>query len=186
MARKKKISSWKKKRPFEVFAPESFNNKSLGQSVAAEAKILIGRTLTISAKDLTEDRTKQHFDLTFIITDVEGDNAKTKLKKFAVSPSFLKSKIRKRMTKIDYVSDATFKGERSRVKILIAAGKKVSRGQKKNINDRITEILGGHSENRADEIIQMAVYGKLGTEIFHGIKNIGQVHRVEVHEIKIL
>ncbi|MFH1788735.1 MAG: hypothetical protein ABH834_05100 [Candidatus Altiarchaeota archaeon] len=186
MARKKKISSWKQKKAFDVVAPESFNNQFLGQSVAAEAKNLLGRTITVSAKDLTEDRTKQQFNITFEITDVEGDTAKTKFKRFEVASGYMRSKVRKRMSKVDYRSDITVGEDKARVKIMISAGRRVSKEQKKQLSEKIRGILDSHKNSKAEDVVQMVVFGKLGTEIFHGVKNIAQIHRVEVQEIRVI
>lgn len=186
MARKKKISSWKQKKAFNVVAPDSFNNQFLGQSITADAKNLVGRTMTVSAKDLTEDRTKQQFNITFQITKVEGDTAETQFKKFGIATGYLRSKVRKKMAKIDYMGNVSFGGDKTRVKIMISAGRKVSREQKKALSDKIRQILDSHKDSKVDDIVQMVVFGKLGTEIFHSIKKTAQIHRVEVQEIRKL
>jgi len=185
MARKKSISSWKQKKSYSIVAPESFNSQPLGQTLAADVKSLVGRTATVSAKELTNDKTKQQFDLTFVVTDVSGDVAKTKFKKFSISSGYLRSKVRKRMTKIDYISNFTFGGEKAKVKVMVAAGRQASSQQKKQIASKITAILDAHKENKIDDVVQMIIFGKLGTEIFHSIKNICQIHRVELQEIRM-
>ena len=186
MVRKKKISSWKQKKAFNVVSPESFNDQFLGVTLADEPKNIIGRTITVSAKDLTDDRTKQQFNLTFEITDVQDDVAKTKFKKFGVAQGYLRSKIRKRTTKIDYISDAVFSGVKTRVKIMVLGGKRVSREQRKQIMSKIKAILDSHKDNKVDDIVQMVVFGKLGTEIYHNIKTINMIHRVELQEIRVI
>jgi small subunit ribosomal protein S3Ae len=183
---KKSISSWKQKKNYNIIAPDSFNNQNIGSTLASEPNNLVGRVVTASAKDLTGDKTKQQFDLSFEVTEVSGDVAKTKFKKFSISSGYLRSKVRKRMTKIDYISDFTFGGEKTRVKVMIAAGRQASKEQRNQIAIKVKSILESHKENKIDDIIQMIIFGKLGTEIFHSIKNICPVHRVEIQEIKLL
>jgi len=89
------------------------------------------------------------------------------------------------MTKIDYISDFTFGGEKAKVKVMVAAGRQASSQQKKQIAAKITSILDARKENKIDDVVQMIIFGKLGTEIFHSIKNICQIHRVEVQEIRM-
>ncbi|MFH1835122.1 MAG: hypothetical protein ABH851_02915 [Methanobacteriota archaeon] len=186
MARKKKISSWKQKKTYNVLAPDSFNNKILGVTLSADPKNLIGRTITISAKDLTEDRTKQHFNLTFEVTDVSGEGAKTKFKKFTVSSGYMKSKVRKKTTKIDFISEASFEGVKTRVKVMISGGRGISRDQKKQISEKIKSIFNSHKDKKIDDVVQMIVFGKLGTEIYHGLKTINQIYRVEIQQLKVV
>lgn len=180
----KKISSWKQKKTFRLLAPESFNSQLLGTTLALDPKNIIGRIIQVSMKELTDDRSKQHHNISFEVFDVEGDAAKTRFKKFIIAGSYLKSKVRKGMTKIDYVGDASFKEDTARIKVMIAAGSGVSSQQRKAVRAVVAKTIKNHEESTIEDFVQMTVFGKLGTEIFHGIKNICHVHRVEVQEIK--
>ena len=51
---------------------------------------------------------------------------------------------------------------------------------------KIKAILDSHKDNKVDDIVQMVVFGKLGTEIYHNIKTINLIHRVELQEIRVI
>ncbi len=183
----KKISSWKQKSIYEVIAPESFNSQSIGESVAKDSKNLIGRTVKVSLKDMTGDRSKQHLRVIFEISEVNGGKAYTKFKAFNVTPSYLGSRVRKGSSKLDYVSTVIFNSDtKIRIKVMVVTHSYIFTSQKKDINAAITRVLEGYKESNLDEFVQLAVFGKLGSEIYREIKKISPLRRVEVGEIKVI
>jgi len=183
---KKTVSSWKQKKVFEVVAPDYFNSKVLGDTLAADPNKLIGRTIRTSVKDLTGDRSKQYLNLVFEISNVSGSRAHTRFKQFGVSTAYLKSKIRKGMNKVDYTGDLTLSDKKVRVKIMVAARKSTTAANKKEITELIKKILNEHKSDTIDKFVQGIVFGKVGTEIYHKVKKITSIARVEIQQVKVI
>lgn len=183
----KKISAWKQKSSYIVVAPENFEFRELGETLAKDPQHLIGRTIEVSMKDLTDDKTKQHLMLTFQITGVNGNKAQTTFKKFDVNPGYLRSKVRKGSTKVDYIKRMVLDTEKKlQIKIVAIANTTIQSSRSKEIRVKITEILEKYNGSKADEFIQATIFSKLGTEIYREIKKIVPIRRVEIEQLRVL
>jgi len=186
MAKKKKAGSWKNKSIYEIIAPENFDSIGLGNTVANSPDLLPGRSVDVSLKDLTGDRGKQHLKVIFEIDKVEGNKAHTKFKLFEINQGYLKSKIRKGSSKIDYIDRIDLTNQKIKIKIMTVTHKHIQGSQKKDIIAKISAIIKAHEKDNLNEFAQSALFGKLGTEIYHKIKNICPIRRVEVEQLEVL
>jgi len=186
MAKKKKVGSWKDKSTYDVIAPENFDSVSLGTTIASNPDLLNGRSVDISLKDLTGDRGKQHLKLVFTIDKTEGNKAHTRFKLFKTNPGYLKSRIRKGGSKIDYIEMIETGDKKVKIKVMTVTNGHIQSSQKRDVIAKISSILKSHRKDKLNEFAQMALFGKLGTEIYHGIKNICPVKRVEIEQLVVL
>jgi len=183
----KKISSWKLKQRFAILAPKEFDYKEVGVTFADDPKKTIGRVADISLWELIGDKTKQHLKLLLEIFDVKGDKAYTRVKKFVTDPNYLRSLVRRGVTKVDHVLRVTFKdGCKAQIKVVVITHTKVSRPVKSEIIKVINRIIESHTKNDLNTFVQLAIFGKLGSEIFKEAKKITPIRRVEIEEIKVL
>lgn len=180
MAKKKKISSWKQKRKYVIQAPENFDGKELGTTVASDPSNLHGRTVDTSLNNLTDDRSKQHFKIVFEVDNVKEDKASTQFKKFYINPGYLRSKVRKGTNKIKYVQSMKLKDDKVKIKIDVLSQVRFNTQQRKDISSKITGMLKTHESSNLNQLVQHTLFGKLGTEIYKEIKKICPVNRVEV------
>lgn len=183
---KKTVSSWKSKKSFTIVAPENFDSQKIGDTFAGDPEALKGRSVNTTLGGLTGDRGKNYLNLVFEVHEVKGDTAHTRFKKFFIPTGYLRSKVRKRTTKIDYVTTITVGGERMRVRIMVLSRHSISDVQKTNIKERMTEILESHTKDKKDKLIQHVLYGKLGTEIYKEIRTICPIMRVEVYQVQMM
>ena len=72
MAVKLKGKQW-----FGIIAPKYFDEKEIGKTISAVPEALIGKTVDVSAVELTNDINKYYLKLKFKITSVDGDKAFT-------------------------------------------------------------------------------------------------------------
>lgn len=186
MTSKKKITSWKKKDTYTILAPESFDLQPIGTTFAQDTKSLMGRTVDLSLADLTRDRSKQHLKLVFEVFDVKEKNVHTKFKSFTIPAGYLRSKVRRGMGKIDYVSNLKISDSRLRVSVTVLSNQKITVPQKKDMTGKIVEVLDKYSSEKLDQFVSLVLSGKIGTEVYHKIKKIRPVTRVEVWDIRVL
>jgi ribosomal protein S3AE len=125
-------------------------------------------------------------NLIFVVQEVKGDKAHTGFKKFFIPVGYLRSKVRKRTIKIDYIKDIAFGEKRLKIKIMVLSRHKVSDVQESDIKARINTILAEHATVEADKFIQQTLFGKLGTDIYKRIKSVCPIMRVEVYGIEVV
>ena len=135
---------------------------------------------------MTKERSKNYLNLVFEVFDVKSDKAHTRFKKFFIPVGYLRSKVRKRTKKIDYIGDIDVGGQKIRMKIMVLSRYNISDIQKRQIKDYIAESLSEHGESSLDKFVQQTLYGKVGTEIYKKIKLVCPVMRVEVHNIQVV
>jgi small subunit ribosomal protein S3Ae len=138
---KKTVTSWKSKKVYPVLAPENFDYREIGDTVSAAPEKLAGRTIYVSLGELLNDRSKNYLNMVFEVHGVKDGKAHTKFKKFFIPTGYLRSKVRKRTRKIDYLKDITVGGARMRVKIMVLSHHKISVVQRNDIKARMTQIL---------------------------------------------
>lgn len=183
----KKISSWKQKKVYTIVAPENFDFRELGDTVSNNPKNLIGRTIDVSLRDLTGDKTKQHLKIIFEICNVKDNKAHTRFKVFDVNPGYLRSKVRKGSSKIDCIHRVSIEPNlRAQIKVVTVTHQNIKTSRGKEMTDKIKEILDKYTNTKLDDFVQATLFGKLGTEIYREIKKIAPVRRVEIEQVKVI
>ncbi|HIE33748.1 MAG TPA: 30S ribosomal protein S3ae [Candidatus Altiarchaeales archaeon] len=182
----RKVKSWKNKIFYKILAPENFDFQEIGDTLADDPKKLIGRTVDVSLRDLTGDNTKQHLKLIFEINDVKGDKAYTKFKKFVVNPGYLRSKVRKGSSKIDYIDNLLLDNSKIQIGIMTVTRQNIKTSRKEEIFRIIKEVLKKRESMKLNDFLQSTLFGKLGTEIYKEVKKIVPIKRVEVEQVRVL
>jgi len=181
----KEISSWKQKSEYKIVAPENFNSRELGSTFGSEPKNLVGRRIGVSLKDLTDDRTKQYLKVYLEVEKVEDGKAVTKFKIFEVDKGYMHSRVRKGMSKVDYIGNLVLSDGKARIKISAVTQRKTQSSQKREILVRIIKTVENYKAGSVNDLVQATLFGKLGTEIYHNVKGIVPINRVEVEELKV-
>jgi len=177
---------WKEKTTYRIIAPESFDQQEIGATVSSNESNLIGRNIEVSLRDLTGDKAKQYLKIIFEIFKVEEGKAKTRFKRFYTSQQYMRSRIRKGMSKIEPEMKIKLADGTVWVKVVIATQKKVQTSKSIDMNKRVFSIIEKYKDLKLNEFLQMALFGKLGTDIYHNVKKISPTKRVEIEEIKLL
>ena len=94
------ISKTKKKQWYSIVAPKQFENVVLGETLVYDPQSMVGKTLSHSLMNLTNDVKKQNINVHFKVTEVEGDKAKTVIYGYEIIPSSLKRFVRRNSEKI--------------------------------------------------------------------------------------
>ena len=181
----KTVSTWKQKKLYTIVTPENFDSQEIGHTIASEPDKILGRTVSVSLEELTKDRSKQYLTILFELSDVKGEQVSTKFKKFYVSEGYLKSKVRKGSSKLDYLADVSFSGVNARLKMMVLSRHRITGPQRKQILASIANTLNKHRSTNFDQFLQAVVFGKFGTEVYKNIKTICPINRVEVYELKV-
>ncbi|MBI3027169.1 hypothetical protein HYY70_03575 [Candidatus Woesearchaeota archaeon] len=91
----------KKKQWYDIIAPKQFGNIVLGETLVSEPQEMLGKTLTHSLMNLTNDTKRQNVNIHFKVVEVEGDKGITRVIGYRIIPSTVKRFVRRNSEKMD-------------------------------------------------------------------------------------
>ncbi len=142
MAAAKTIDSWKKKKWYQIVAPQSFNEILIGESPAAEPNLMLGRKAKLSLMVLSGNVKKQNINLTFKVAKVSGDKALTEPWAYELVPAYIKRLVSRGHNRLDesYILE-TADNKKVAVKIIAVTKSKTTSSVKKALRELIRDAL---------------------------------------------
>ena len=131
-AARRQKDKWKAKRWFSIRAPRNpWSFKVIGETIAEEESMLVGRLYEVMQSDLDGDFSKMHVKIKFRIKDVVGNDALTEFVGHDVMKDFVRRQIRRDRGKVDDTIDVvTDDGFFIRIKPFIVTRSRVKGSQK--------------------------------------------------------
>jgi small subunit ribosomal protein S3Ae len=175
------------KRWYTLLAPEQFDRKELGETVAAESEQVIGRTIETTLGDLTDDAGANNAKLTFKVTDVGSDSAYTEFVGYELTRDYLRSLVRRGASKVDAnVTVLTTDDYRVQVQPVAFTTKKADRSQENAIRRIMIDLVEEAAAERDFEgLIDSVVEGRLSSAIYGEAKSVYPLRRVEVQKLTL-
>lgn len=182
--------TWKLKKWYNVYAPESFNSAVIGETIAMEPDQLIGRVVESSVGDITgdNDMRKQKQKLYFRITEVKGSDAKTEFIREEITRDYERSLVKRRNTRIDSIIDAQTKdGKKFRVKLVGLAGKRPQTTQITAMRAKFKELLQkSASEKGTNEFLQDVIYGRMVSQLYKSANKYYPMRHLTLRRCEVL
>ena len=148
-AARRQKDKWKSKRWFSIRAPRNpWSFRVIGETLAEEPEMLIGRNYEIMQNELDGDFSKMHVKIRFRVSDVLGTDAITEFIGHQMMQDHVRRQIRRDRGKIDDTVDVvTEDGFYVRFKPLILTRERVKSSQKNEIRSvaRDTILKAGAS-----------------------------------------
>lgn len=187
-AKKKGVDKWKKKTWFILLAPEEFERRPLGDTVAENPESLIGRTVTITGRELANQPKKSHIHLRFKVMDVSGSKANTQAVGHEIKDGYMRRVVRRRASKIMSVKNYTTKdGKSFKVKTVVVTERKASRMQEADIRRKTEGVTAKIvAELDSKKVIDELVFGTITNRIYPEIKRVVPVKRIEITSSELL
>ena len=131
-AARRQKDKWKSKRWYSIRAPRNpWSFKVIGETIAEEEEMLLGRPFEIMQNELDGDFTKMHVKIKFRIKEIVGNDAITEFVGHDVMKDFVRRQIRRDRGKIDDTIDVvTEDGFFVRIKPFIVTRSSVKASQK--------------------------------------------------------
>ena len=131
-AARRQKDKWKAKRWYSIRAPRNpWSFKVIGETIAEEEEMLLGRPFEIMQNELDGDFTKMHVKIKFRIKEIVGNDAITEFVGHDVMKDFVRRQIRRDRGKIDDTIDVvTEDGFFVRIKPFIVTRSSVKASQK--------------------------------------------------------
>lgn len=190
MARKKvqrKVDGWKSKEWYNIEAPVYLNRASVGNTLAGDPALLIGRNVETTVGELTNDMTKNNTKVILRINNVVGDTATTDLIGHELTTDYVRSIVKRQTSRIDANIDVKTKdGYTIRVKPTCFTIKRARSSQIKAIREMMVGIVKKHaSDSDFETFMQEAILGRLSAAIYRQAKFIYPLRRVEIRKTQV-
>ena len=91
----------KKKQWYSILAPKQFDNIVIGETLVYEPSAMLGKTLSHSLMNLTNDTKRQNINIHFKVVEIDNDKAKTSIIGYEIIPSSVKRFVRRNSEKMD-------------------------------------------------------------------------------------
>lgn len=178
----------KKRRWYEMISPKVFGSKVIGETISDDPKKVIGRTVTVNAKELTGDYKKSHISIKLMIDELKDNQAITSVQGYSVSRSYLQRFIHKGMSSVDIVHDLTTKDDKQvRVRCMATINGKIQTSKKKLIRKRFKKELERLMGNMSlDNIVFISTTNKIQKRLSNRLKKTHPLRFVEIRSIKLL
>ena len=182
-----KAEGWKAKQWYNMVAPDMFGKSNIGETVADEPEKLIGRIIEVTLGELTNDLSKQNTKLILKIDRVGGDTAYTKYMGHQLTQDYLRSLVKRETSAVETnISVTTKDGYTIRVKPSCFTIKRARENQVKAIRQVMNTVIEAKAkELDLQQFIQDVVTGKLSANIYHDVKPIYPLRRVEVRKTEV-
>lgn len=179
------IVKLKKKQWYPIIAPKQFDNIVIGETLVYEPNAMLGKTLSHSLMNLTNDTKRQNINIHFKVVEIDNDQAKTRIIGYEIIPSSVKRFVRRSSEKMDIsfnceTADNIF----LRVKPLVIARADVKGSIATKLRNNIASYLAKTIKKAAyDEVINDLITHKLQSVMK---KEMDKIYPLKVCEIRYL
>jgi len=173
----------KKKQWYQITAPKQFDNIVIGETLVSDPKLMLGKTLSHSLMNLTNDVKRQNVSIHFKVVEIEGDRGKTSIIGYQITPSSVKRFVRRNSEKMDLsFSCDTADNVFLRVKPLIITKADVKGSIAAKMRNSIVQFLiKAIKKMTYDEFLNELISHKLQSQIR---ENFNRVYPLKVCEIR--
>ncbi|MFH1306503.1 MAG: hypothetical protein ABIH83_02490 [Candidatus Micrarchaeota archaeon] len=183
------VDKWKLKSWYTIKAPEIFEGKEIGQIVAMEEETLKNRIIRSGLGELTGSFSSANA-FTSVLMRVNGVTGKTVTTKFIgheLSPSYIKTLLRRRRSIIYNIEDVkTTDGHTMRIKSVAVTAFRVSEAVRKDLRKAISQSIQSFgSELTLNTLSQEVLFGKFSAKLFGKVKNITPMRRLEIRKSQL-
>ena len=191
MAKKKqvgrRVEGWKAKSWFKVHTPDNLGKVFIGDTIANGADNVVGRIMTSTLGEITNDYAKQHMKMSFKINSVTGDSAYTEFVGHEVTRDYLRSLVKRRSTRVDcHVPLVTKDGKKVQLTISCYTFARANVSQEHAIRKIITEAVTAQASAwDLTTLVNVIVSGEISRDLFKAVKIIYPTRRVEVVKSKV-
>jgi small subunit ribosomal protein S3Ae len=191
MAKKKqvgrRVEGWKAKSWFKVHVPDNLGKAYIGDTIANDAESVVGRIMTATLGEITNDYAKQHVKMSFKIQNVTGDSAYTEFVGHEVTRDYLRSLVKRRSSRIDCIVPVTTKdGKKVRLTICCYTFARANISQEHAIRNAIVQAVAVQAQAwDLNTLLAGIVSGEISRDLFKAVKTIYPTRRVEIIKSKV-
>jgi small subunit ribosomal protein S3Ae len=188
-AARKQRDKWKSKRWYTIRAPRNpWFFKVIGETMAEEESVLIGRHYEMLQYELDGDFSKMHVKVQFRITSVVGDDALTEFIGHEMLKDHIRRQVRRDRGKIDDTVDVvTDDGFYVRIKPLMISRNRIKGSQKQEMRALARDvILKIGATSTWIDLQKVSLDGTLESKIKEAVSKIQPVRGVMIRRTQLI
>ena len=188
-AARKQRDKWKSKRWYTIRAPRNpWFFKVIGETMAEEESVLIGRHYEMLQYELDGDFSKMHVKVQFRITSVVGDDALTEFIGHEMLKDHIRRQVRRDRGKIDDTVDVvTDDGFYVRIKPLMISRNRIKASQKQEMRALARDvILKIGATSTWIDLQKVSLDGTLESKIKEAVSKIQPVRGVMIRRTQLI
>lgn len=187
-AARKIKDKWKAKNWYNMIAPTMFNKALIGETLADDPELLMGRVSEVTVQDLTGDFSKMHIKLAFKIQDIKGNDAYTQFVGHDLTSDYVRRLTRRKKTRTDSTLDVTTKdGTRIRVKPMAIADRRIQSSKQTAIREVMRNVVANSAkEKTVGEFVKAIISGEMAKNIAVACKPVQPMQRVEIRKSEVI
>lgn len=178
----------KKKKWYQIVAPQMFRNQVIGESLVTEGSLLIGRSISANLMSLTNDMKKQNVNVQFYINEIHNNQAKTVIKSYDLIPASIKRLVRRNRNKVDdsFVIKSK-EGVSMRIKPLMTTRSRCSNSVTTDIRQLTREFLTEYA-SKVDytNFFNDVVFNKVQKNLKHALNKVYPMKIVDIKSVKLV
>lgn len=183
MAVKLKGKQW-----FSLIAPKFFGEKEIGQTISSISENLVGKKITLSVVELTNDLNKYYLKFRFRINSVNGNKAYTSFDGSECLQDYISRMVLRRIRRIDSVQNLVTKDKiKIRVKGLTIVSRKVKSSLEGKIREFVSNLVKESVENSTlDEFISRIISNQIKNRVIKEGRKIYPIRNFEIRKTEVL
>ena len=167
---------------YSIVAPKFFNEKPLGDALAADSSLLIGRKVSASLMELTGDPSRYYMSMRFKISNIDGFMAQTVFDGHECTRDFAARIVQRRTQRIDTNDVLQLKDNKIRVKAIAITNRRVTEIVGKAVRKKLQEMIAAAAEDRTtEEFVKKFISGELQNQIK---TEVGKLYPLRIFEIR--
>ena len=188
-AARRQRDKWKSKRWYSIRAPRNpWSFKTIGETMAEEEEMLVGRHYEILQYELDGDFSKMNVKVKFRITEVIGSDALTEYIGHEILKDHIRRQVRRERGKIDDTIDLVTKdGYYIRVKPMMISRNRIKASQKQEMRTQARDLIIKFGATTTWVDMQKATLdGTLETQIREAASKIQPVRDVMIRRTQLI
>ncbi|MDD1683485.1 MAG: 30S ribosomal protein S3ae, partial [Methanoregula sp.] len=167
--------------------PDNLGKAYIGDTIANDAESVVGRVMTATLGEITNDYAKQHVKMSFKIATVAGDAAYTEFVGHEVTRDYLRSLVKRRSSRIDCIVPVTTKDNKKvRLTICCYTFARANISQEHAIRSAIAQAVAVQAQAwDLNTLLNGIVTGEISRDLFKAVKTIYPTRRVEIIKSRV-
>lgn len=183
VTKKTKAKEW-----FTIIAPKIFNEKEIGRTMVSDPELLMGRKVTLSLMELTNNFNKFYMKFVFKVNRIEGNKAFTSFDGSECLRDYISRMVLRRIRRIDTVQDLKTKdGVEIRVKGLAIIPRRIKSSIQVKVRNNIKEKLKKEVETiTLEDFVNKIMSDEIKMKVLTEARKIYPVRNFEIRKTEII
>ncbi len=172
----------------DIRTPDYVDEKSLGTSPTTNLEHMIGRTVKTSLMELTGNFKDINVELTFKVTKLDGQIARTEFFAHELSRDFKRSQIRNHRSKVEGIYTFTLAdGSRIRITTFIVTPQRIPSSEKKELRKVVYDkLVDTMQDMKFQTFVTKVISGEMAAILLEAAEDYTDIKILDVSKVKVL